>query len=129
MTTTKKNDQKKEIQDKARRVGLLLKEYDSLWTEQGWSSARTLQEDTSRERGTDDLDLDVFDVRPRQEPQTNQNQVQETSDRHRQLRRHLPPLLYQRHCGQKSHDPNHVRTKRNTDEHVVANVARTQKGR
>jgi hypothetical protein len=40
MTTTKKNDQKKEIQDEARRVGLLLKEYDSLWTEQGWSSAR-----------------------------------------------------------------------------------------
>jgi len=45
MTTTKKNDQissdqKKEIQDEARRVGLLLKEYDSLWTEQGWSSSR-----------------------------------------------------------------------------------------
>jgi hypothetical protein len=45
MTTTKKNDkissdQKKEIQDEARCVGLLLKEYDNLWTEQGWSSAR-----------------------------------------------------------------------------------------
>jgi len=40
MTTTKNNDQKKEIQDEARRVGLLLKEYDSLWTEKGWSSAR-----------------------------------------------------------------------------------------
>jgi hypothetical protein len=41
MTTTKNNDkissdQKKDIQDEARRVGLLLKEYDSLWTEQGW---------------------------------------------------------------------------------------------
>jgi hypothetical protein len=45
MTTTKNNDRissdnKKEIQDEARRVELLLKEYDSLWTEQGWSSAR-----------------------------------------------------------------------------------------
>jgi hypothetical protein len=39
MTTIKNNDQK-EIQDEARRVGLLLKEYDSLWTEQGWLSAR-----------------------------------------------------------------------------------------
>jgi hypothetical protein len=44
MTTTKNNDrisseQKKEIQDEARRVGLLVKEYDSLWTEQGCSSA------------------------------------------------------------------------------------------
>jgi hypothetical protein len=44
-TMTKNNDrisseQKKEIQDEARRVGLLLKEYGSLWTEQGWSSAR-----------------------------------------------------------------------------------------
>jgi hypothetical protein len=44
-TTTKNNDrisseQKKEIQDEARRVGLLLKECDSLWTEQGCSSAR-----------------------------------------------------------------------------------------
>jgi len=44
-TTTKNNDrisceQKKEIQGEARRVGLLLKEYDSLWTEQGRSSAR-----------------------------------------------------------------------------------------
>jgi hypothetical protein len=44
-TTTKNNDrisreQKKEIQDETKRVGLLLKEYDSLWTEQGWSSAR-----------------------------------------------------------------------------------------
>jgi hypothetical protein len=29
-----------EIQDEARRVGLLLKENDGLWTEQGWSSAR-----------------------------------------------------------------------------------------
>ena len=35
---------------------------------------RTLQEDTSSKRGTDDLDLDV---RPRQEPKTNQNQIQE----------------------------------------------------
>ena len=35
---------------------------------------RTLQEDTFSERGTDDLDLDV---RPRQEPKTNQNQIQE----------------------------------------------------
>ena len=40
MTTTKNNDrisseQKKEIQDEARRVRLFLKEYDSLWTEQG----------------------------------------------------------------------------------------------
>jgi len=34
------SEQKKEIQDEARRVGLLLKEYDSLWTEQGCSSAR-----------------------------------------------------------------------------------------
>ena len=45
MTTTKNNDrissdQKKEIQDVARREGLLLKDFDSLWTEQGWSSAR-----------------------------------------------------------------------------------------
>jgi len=45
MTSIKNNDQissdqKKEIQDEARRVGLLLKECDSLWTEQGWSSAR-----------------------------------------------------------------------------------------
>jgi hypothetical protein len=45
MTTTKNNDkissdQKKEIQGEARRVGLLLKQYDSFWTEQGWSSAR-----------------------------------------------------------------------------------------
>ena len=45
MTTIKNmgqisSDQKKEIQDEARRVGLLLKECDSLWTEQGWSSAR-----------------------------------------------------------------------------------------
>ena len=45
MTTIKNNDQissdqKKETQHEARRVGLLLKEYDSLWTEQGWSSAR-----------------------------------------------------------------------------------------
>ena len=45
MTTIKNNDQissdqKKEIQDEARRVRLLLKEYDSLWTEQGWSSPR-----------------------------------------------------------------------------------------
>jgi hypothetical protein len=45
MTTIKNNDQissdqKKEIQDEARRVRLLLKEYDSLWTEKGWSSAR-----------------------------------------------------------------------------------------
>ena len=45
MTTIKNNDQissdqKKEIQDEARRVRLLLKEYDSLWMEQGWSSAR-----------------------------------------------------------------------------------------
>jgi len=44
-TTTKNNDrisseQKKEIQDEARRAGLSLKEYDSLSTEQGWSSAR-----------------------------------------------------------------------------------------
>jgi len=44
-TTTKNNDrisseQKKEIQDESRRVGLLLKVYDSLWTEQGCSSAR-----------------------------------------------------------------------------------------
>jgi hypothetical protein len=29
-----------EIKDEARCVGLSLKEYDSLWTEQGWSSAR-----------------------------------------------------------------------------------------
>jgi hypothetical protein len=40
MTTTKNNDRisrdhKKDIQDEARRVGLLLQEYDSLWTEQG----------------------------------------------------------------------------------------------
>jgi hypothetical protein len=40
MTTIKNNDQissdqKKEIQDEARRVRLFLKEYDSLWTEQG----------------------------------------------------------------------------------------------
>ena len=28
------------LKDEARRVGLLLKEYDSLWMEQGWSSAR-----------------------------------------------------------------------------------------
>jgi len=40
MTTIKNNDQKKEMQDEARGVGLLVKEYDSLWTEQGWSSAR-----------------------------------------------------------------------------------------
>jgi len=44
-TMTKNNDrisseQKKEIQDEAGRLGLLLKEYDRLWTEQGWSSAR-----------------------------------------------------------------------------------------
>jgi hypothetical protein len=44
MTATKNkdkisSDQKNEIQDEARRVGLLLKEYDSLWTEQDWSSA------------------------------------------------------------------------------------------
>jgi hypothetical protein len=44
-TTTKNNDricseQKKEIQDEPRRVGLLLKECDSLWTEEVWSSAR-----------------------------------------------------------------------------------------
>jgi hypothetical protein len=37
-TTTKNNDrisseQKKEIQEEARHVGLFLKEYDSLWTE------------------------------------------------------------------------------------------------
>jgi len=81
---------------------------------------RTLQEDTSSERGTDDLD---FDVRPRQESKTNQNQVQEISDRRRELQRHSPPLHYHRHCG--SLDPK----KRNTDEYVVANVARTQKGR
>jgi hypothetical protein len=46
MTTTKNNDkissdQKKEIQDEARRVELLLNEYDSLWMEQGWSRARS----------------------------------------------------------------------------------------
>jgi len=39
---------------------------------------RTLQKDASREKGTDDLD--VFDLRPRQESKTNQNQIQETSD-------------------------------------------------
>ena len=95
MTMTKNNDrissdQKKEIQEEARHVGLLLKEYDSLCTEQGWSRCseklRTLQEDTSSERGTDDLDLDVFDVRPRQDLKTNQNQVQEASDRRSKLR-------------------------------------------
>jgi hypothetical protein len=41
MTTTKNNDQissnqNKKIQDEGRRVGLFLKEYDSLWTEEGW---------------------------------------------------------------------------------------------
>ena len=53
---------------------------DSLWTKQGWSSARknfrTLQEDTSSERGTDDLELDVSDVRPRQEPKTKSRKSQ-----------------------------------------------------
>jgi len=54
MTTIKNtdkisSDQKKEIQDEARRrVGLLLKENDSLWTEQGWSSARKTQDSTGR---------------------------------------------------------------------------------
>jgi len=86
-------------------------------------------QDTSRERGTDDLDFDVFDVRPRQEPKNNQNQVQETSERRRELRRHSPPLNNQRPCGQKSYDPKHVSTKPNADEHVVACVASTQKGR
>jgi len=85
-TTTRNNDrisseQKKEIQDEARRVGLLLKEYDSLWTLQEDTSSK----DTSSKRGTDDID--IFDVRPRQEPKTNQNQVQETSNRRRELRR------------------------------------------
>ena len=86
-------------------------------------------QDGIQKRGTDNLDLDVFDVRPRQEPKTNQNQVQEISDRRRELRRHSPPLYNQGHYRQKSHNPNHVRTKRNADEHVVANVVRTQKGR
>ena len=41
MTTTKNNDtissdQKKEIQEETRRVELLLKKYDSLWTEKAW---------------------------------------------------------------------------------------------
>jgi hypothetical protein len=59
MTTTRNNDrisseQKKEIQHEA----------------------RTLQEDTFSERGTDDLDLDAFDVRPRQEHKSNRHQVQ-----------------------------------------------------
>jgi len=89
---------------------------------------RTLQEDTSSERGTDDLGLDVFDVRPRQEPKTDQ-----TKSRKPQTdvgyRRHSPPLYNHRYCGQKSHDPNHVRTKRRADGHLFANVATTQKGR
>ena len=61
---------------------------------------RTLQGDTYSERGPDDLDLDVLDVRPRQEPKTNKSQVQESSDRRRKLQRHPPPLYCQRHCGQ-----------------------------
>jgi len=46
MTTTKHNDKisrdhKKEFQDEARRLRLLLKsEYDILWTDRGWSIAR-----------------------------------------------------------------------------------------
>jgi len=38
----------------------------------------------------------------------------------------IPALRCQRHCGQESHDPKHVRTKRNTDEHVVAKVKTSQ---
>ena len=89
---------------------------------------RTLQEDNCSERVPDDLDLDVFDVRSRQDPTTNQGRVHETSDRRRSLRRH-PPLHCQRYSGQKSHDLGHVRTKRKTNEHVVANVAIFQKER
>jgi|NOAtaT_7_FD_contig_41_7415040_length_354_multi_4_in_0_out_0_1 hypothetical protein len=49
MTTTNKNDKissdyKKEIQKEARRVALLLKQCDSLWMEQGWSSAQKSSE-------------------------------------------------------------------------------------
>ena len=130
ITTTKTKEKKKEIQDEARRVGLLLKEYDSLRTEQGWSSARKssgLSKTTPPAKEVQTTSLDAFDVGPRQEHKTNRNQVQETSDRGRDLRRHSFSLYNQRHCGQKSYDPTHGRTKCNTDEHVVANVARTQK--
>jgi hypothetical protein len=63
---------------------------------------RTLQEDTSSERCTDDLDLDVFAIRPRQEPKTDENQVQKTSDWRRELRRHSSSL-YNQGTADKSH--------------------------
>ena len=118
MTTTKNHDRissehKTEIQDEARRVGLLLKEYDSLWTEQGCSSARrssrlSRKPPPVKEAQTTSTSLTSDPVK---NPRLTKNQVQETSDRRKELRRHSPPLYNQRHCGQKSYDPNHVRTK------------------
>ena len=82
---------------------------------------RTLQEDTSSKRGPDHLDLRLL-----QEVRDNQDQVQESSDRRRELLRHPPPLHCQRHC---SSVLLFVRTWLGSCDfcpHVVANVARTK---
>jgi hypothetical protein len=114
-TTTKNNDrissdQKKEIQDEARRVGLLLKEYDSLWTEQGWSSGRKssglsrktppTKEAQTASTSTSLTSDPVKNPRPtKTKSRKTQTDVGNSDD--------IPSSpLTNAHCGQKSHDPN-----------------------
>jgi hypothetical protein len=104
------SEQKKETHDDTRRVGLLLKEYDSLWTEQGWSSARKrlgLSKKTP----------------PAKEAQMTSTSTCLTSD----------PVKNPRPTKTKSRKPQtddiFLLSTTNADQFVVANVGRTQKRR
>jgi len=122
MTTIKNNDQissdqKKEIQDEARRVGLLLKEYDSLWTEQGWSSARKssgLSRKTPPAREAQMTSTSTSDPVKNPRPTKTKSRKSQTDVGNSDD----IPLL-----STATADKSHMTP------HVVANVARTQKGR
>jgi hypothetical protein len=105
------SDQKEEIPDEARRVELLLDEYDSLWTEEGWPRARKPSELSKKTTEVEKVQTSSNSMFPTSDPYTKSRPTKIKSSRPQtdvvRTDEFLPLLTNPCDilCGQKSRDP------------------------